>query len=333
MGNTGNTAPAETGIVYARGKRHSEPRLTAPGTPCDRAATVRQTGGRVLDESATGVLQAGSTHFPPEKHMLDYPEYTLGIQARYGEAGTDGKIRLGALANWFQEAAGHNASALGFGDERLFAEGKAWILTRMAFRIKDLPSPGDKVNIRTWPATLEHLGHRGYEVYNASDELIVAAVSAWTVLDLSTRRLTALPEELAAVYPVNTIPCIPFPSRTIPRLREGIGSSDVLVRRDDLDINGHVNNSKYLGWLLECLPWSPGESLIPSLLDVTFRAECFPGDALTSQCVPLPDETDATAPDGFPQAPHGLLHVIRRTDSGDDVCRAVTRWTQKVRLP
>ncbi|MFQ8890209.1 MAG: hypothetical protein ACLR7Z_19460 [Bilophila wadsworthia] len=43
--------------------------------------------------------------------MLDYPEYTLGIQARYGEAGTDGKIRLGALANWFQEAAGHNASA------------------------------------------------------------------------------------------------------------------------------------------------------------------------------------------------------------------------------
>lgn len=75
----------------------------------------------------------------------------------------------------------------------------------------------------------------------------------------------------------------------------------------------------------------PGESLIPSLLDVTFRAECFPGDALTSQCVPLPDEADATAPDGFPQAPHGLLHVIRRTDSGDDVCRAVTRWTQKVR--
>lgn len=116
---------------------------------------------------------------------------------------------------------------------------------------------GDKVNIRTWPAKLEHLGHRGYEVYNASDELLVAAVSAWTVLDLSTRRLTALPEELAAVYPVNTIPCIPFPSRTIPRLREGIGSADVLVRRDDLDINGHVNNSKYLGWLLECLPWSP----------------------------------------------------------------------------
>lgn len=81
----------------------------------------------------------------------------------------------------------------------------------MAFRIKDLPSPGDKVNIRTWPAKLEHLGHRGYEVYNASDELLVAAVSAWTVLDLSTRRLTALPEELAAVYPVNTIPCHPLP--------------------------------------------------------------------------------------------------------------------------
>ena len=76
--------------------------------------------------------------------MLDYPEYTLGIQARYGEAGTDGKIRLGALANWFQEAAGHNASALGFGDERLFAEGKAWILTRMAFVSRICPRPATR---------------------------------------------------------------------------------------------------------------------------------------------------------------------------------------------
>lgn len=113
-------------------------------------------------------------------------------------------------------------------------------------------------------------------------------MSAWTVLNLTTRRLTALPEELAAVYPVNTIPCIPFPSRTIPRLREGIGSADVLVRRDDLDINGHVNNSKYLGWLLECLPWSPGESLIPSLLDVTFRAECFPAMRSPHNASPCP---------------------------------------------
>ena len=264
--------------------------------------------------------------------MQDNPEYTLGIQARYGEAGTDGKIRLGALANWFQEAAGHNASALGFGDERLFAEGKTWILTRMAFRIRDLPSPGDRVNVRTWPARLEHLGHRGYEVYAPSGERIAAAVSAWTVMDLASRRLTSLPEHLAALYPVKTLPCIPFSSRAIPRLREGVRSADVLVRRDDLDINGHVNNSRYLGWLLECLPWSPGDSLIPSLLDVTFRAECFPGDALVSLCAPLPDETDPTAPEGFPQAPCGLLNVLRRRDTGDDVCRAVTRWTSRIAL-
>ena len=180
--------------------------------------------------------------------MLDNPEYTLGIRARYGEAGTDGKIRLGALANWFQEAAGHNASALGFGDERLFAEGKTWILTRMAFRIKDLPSPGDRVNVRTWPAKLEHLGHRGYEVYSPSGDLVVAAVSAWTVMDLAARRLTSLPEHLAALYPVKTLPCIPFSSRTIPRLREGIRSADVLVRRDDLDINGHASHLRYIDW-------------------------------------------------------------------------------------
>lgn len=57
--------------------------------------------------------------------MSDYPEYTLGIQVRYGEAGTDDKIRLDALANWSQETVGHNASALSFGSKWLPAEGKA----------------------------------------------------------------------------------------------------------------------------------------------------------------------------------------------------------------
>lgn len=261
--------------------------------------------------------------------MLENPEYTLTLRARYGEAGADGRIRLGALANWFQEAAGHNASALGFGDERLLAEGKTWILTRLALRIRDLPVPGDEVSVRTWPAKLEHLGHRGYEIYNAAGERIVAAVSAWTVLDLASRRLTALPEEAAALYPTKTLPCIPFPTRTIPRLREGLRSADVLVRRDDLDINGHVNNARYLGWLLECLPWTPGQS--PALLDVTFRAECFPGEALTSRCAPLP-EADDPGCEGFPPAPHGILHVLRRADSGEDVCRAVTRWQDEIAL-
>ena len=54
-------------------------------------------------------------HFPPEKHMLDYPEYTLGIQAATAKREPTAKYACGALANWFQEAAGHNASALGFG--------------------------------------------------------------------------------------------------------------------------------------------------------------------------------------------------------------------------
>ena len=106
----------------------------------------------------------------------------------------------------------------------------------------------------------------------------------------------------------------------------------MLVRRDDLDINGHVNNSKYLGWLLECLRGRPAKassrpcSTSHSAPNASRRCAHF------TMRPPRPNETDATAAE-FPQAPHGLLHVIRRTDSGDDVCRAVTRWTQKVRLP
>ena len=92
--------------------------------------------------------------------MLDYPEYTLGIQARYGEAGTDGKIRLGALANWFQEAAGHNASASVLAMSGFSRKGRRGYSPH-GLSYQGSASPGDKVNIRTWPAKLEHLGTEG----------------------------------------------------------------------------------------------------------------------------------------------------------------------------
>ena len=252
--------------------------------------------------------------------VIDYPEYWWDVQVRYGETGADGHARLSAVADWFQEAAGLNAAELGFGDEVMFRQGVTWVLTRMILRIEKLPLAGEHMRVHTWPARLDHVGHRGYELFDAQGNRLIEATGAWVVMDLQTRRLVPMPEILQSAYPKKTLDIMPFSCRMIPRLRNTERETSILVRRDDLDMNGHVNNARYLGWLLEPLPVDEGT---PALLDVQFRAETFPGESLRSICSaaePLEEKDAGNTKE--------RVHVIARTDSEGrsvDVCRAITR--------
>lgn len=269
---------------------------------------------------------------PEHSHAAPY-EFDIDFSVRYGEIGANGVATLSSLGNWLQESAGRNADLLGFGEHDLLRHDLTWVLTRLVLRIDRLPHEGEKLRIHTWPSTLDHFGHRGYEVYDADEKLIVSGGSAWSVMSLSDRSMAQLPDELVPRYPSAPRPCAPFSCRVIPRLRAKQPARSLLrVRRDDLDINGHVNNTKYLAWILEPVPSTSapaeneGKASMPRLVDITFRAECFPQEELECLCAP------AAVPAGtgekvFDHTVSGAcLHSIQRTADGSEVCRALTLW-------
>ena len=262
--------------------------------------------------------------------------YDLRFPVRYGEIGENGVATLSALGNWLQEAAGLSADELGFGENDLLPYGVTWILTRLVLRIDRLPSAGEILRVHTWPSSADKLAHRGYEVFDAQDRLIVSGGSSWTVMNLADRSMTTVPEAIAQKFPSSPRPCDSFACRVVPRIKgDNVSSCLLRVRRDDLDINGHVNNTRYLAWLMETLPPTPmlsheGEThtspLVPRLLDITFRSECFPQEEL--ECVSAPSPTPSGAPENVlgRNVPYSLLHSIRRCDDGNEVCRALTMW-------
>jgi acyl-ACP thioesterase len=284
------------------------------------------------------------------------PVFDYSLNVRYGEVGPDGRVTLSSLAAWLQEAAGHNALSLGFGEENMSGRRLAWILTRMVLRIRRLPGTGESIRVRTWPSSIDRFAHRGYEVYDGEGALIVSSGSAWSLMDTATRRLGAMPPELSAAFPTEPRPCDEFTCRVLPRLpadsqneaqneaqngaqngaqnEGGTGgfAATIQVRRDDRDIHRHVNNAHYLSWLLEALPDSAlsGQDgpLFPRLVDLTFRAECFPGEKLLSVCAP-PENPDDPGMFFCREAPFRLVHAIRRIPGNqEDVCRGVTYWTR-----
>lgn len=262
--------------------------------------------------------------------------YDLSFPVRYGEIGENGVTTLAALGSWLQEAAGLSADSLGFGESEMLSCNVTWILTRLVLRIDRLPRAGEQVRVHTWPSTVDKLAHRGYEVFDAEGRLIVSGGSAWTAMELASRTLTTVPESISKLFPEDPRPCDPFVGRVIPRLKGDSATSCLLrVRRDDLDINGHVNNTRYLSWLMETLPPTPmlskdgetgAEPLVPRLLDITFRAECFPQEELECLSAPSAAPKDAPADVLGREVPWALLHSIRRLSDESEVCRALTLW-------
>ena len=261
---------------------------------------------------------------------FDFP-----FSVRYGEIGANGVATLSAIGNWLQEAAGRNADMLGFGENDLLHHGLTWVLTRLVLRLARLPRAGEELRLHTWPSVLDRFGHRGYEIYDKENKLIISGGSAWSVMNFTDRSLTRLPDTLVPRYPADPRLCDPFACRVIPRLRSDNPATALLrVRKDDLDINGHVNNTRYLAWILEPVPLSsspsrnPAAPNMPRLVDITFREECFPQEELKSLCASsaLPTGVDSTVFDR--PAPVAMLHSIQRSSDDSEVCRALTLWDQ-----
>lgn len=241
------------------------------------------------------------------------PEAVITMDVRHSDVGADGRARLTAVGGWLQETAGHSADALGFGEDVLRERGLTWVLVRQQLRIRRLPAAGERLRVRTWPSSCVRLGWRGYEIFDAAGRLLLEGVSGWAVMELRSRSLCSLPHDLLRAYPADVHPVESIAARAPARVPAVERESPLRVRHDDVDINGHVNNACYLSWLAECLPQEERSTL--SLLDISYRAETFPGEELISVC-------GAAEPDG--QGFRRAL-AIRRPD-GVDACRAAMRW-------
>lgn len=207
--------------------------------------------------------------------------HTETFRIRAGEVGPGGHLRLTALADLFQEVAGNNAIAVGYGTDALREQGITWVLSRMRLSVTSLPRWGDEIVVFTWPSGIERLwAFREFRVERPGGQVLARASSAWLILKLASKRPIRPPEFVASV-------AVGMPSREIASPTEEIDLPErtepgpsFRAGRYDLDVNGHANNVAILRWLLEALPEPAG---LPFEALADFRGEAFEGDAIVSR--------------------------------------------------
>ncbi|KAL7204211.1 hypothetical protein ACSBR2_017306 [Camellia fascicularis] len=83
--------------------------------------------------------------------------------------------------------------------------------------------------------------------------------SVWVMMNKETRRLSKIPSDVRGeigTFFVDSPPVVDEDSRKLPKLDESTADyirNGLTPRWSDLDVNQHVNNVKYIGWILEFL--------------------------------------------------------------------------------
>lgn len=160
-----------------------------------------------------------------------------------------------------------------------------WVFTRQKLTMTEWPSWNETVTIRTWlraPNSDSAFLYRDYELF-LGEKKIGECTSTFTVMDMNTRKL--------ALVDWNKYSGIWKPEGYLDHMPAKIILQDEMqdlaqfqVRNSDIDLNNHVNNTKYAQWILDSIPieiLKAGTSL--HTYEVNFLLEAKSGDMITVQ--------------------------------------------------
>jgi medium-chain acyl-[acyl-carrier-protein] hydrolase len=192
-----------------------------------------------------------------------------------------GRLKLASLFNYFQETAGNHASHLGVGYHPLRTLGYVWVLSRAKVRVERLPAWGENVTLSTWPKTLDGLLFvRDFRMTGERNEILLAGSTGWLLLDIVN-------------FKPHTAEVLPL---VLPREEHNHGLEEPLrklrpfdglhtayerhVMPGDIDVNNHVNNARYVEWIMDCFSPNDVISRFPRTIQVNYVGETILGDVV-----------------------------------------------------
>ncbi len=198
-----------------------------------------------------------------------------------------GNRLLPSMIRYFEKAAWHDAARLGFSKEELNADNLTWVMVRFYLKVENFPSNGmETVKITTYPHGVEkNYATRAFTADTPYGIRLISSLSSWMMMDMSSRKAVALPKNFESRYhPDRPDAPVQFQSRMVPRLRKHEWEQSILTTEKDIDVNGHVNNKRYLEWMMKCVESNRGDSSLLREADLMFRSECFADTPIVSRC-------------------------------------------------
>lgn len=190
-----------------------------------------------------------------------------------------GRIKPSVLLYFAQEIAGEHCLQLRTDWETLQKKQLFWALVRTKVQISKLPQTGQTLTLETWPMPQTRIAYpRCTVAYDETGEECFRSISLWVLMDTQGRNMV-LPDKANLQVPGIIRGTEPEAPRALPVLREG----QTLCRTvgfGELDKNLHMNNTKYLDWVMDLCPSSFHRDHTPEEITLCYLTEAREGHQL-----------------------------------------------------
>ena len=208
--------------------------------------------------------------------------YQMKMKIPFDMADMNGHIKLPDVILLSLQVSGMQSIELGVSDKAILENyNLVWIITDYDIEVVRLPRFAEEITIETEALSYNRLFcYRRFTIYDEAGQDLIHMMATFVLMDRDSRKVHAVEPEIVAPYQSD------FDKKLIrgPKyesLNESI-SKDYHVRFYDLDMNGHVNNSKYLDWIFEVMGADFLTQYIPKKINLKYVKEVRPGGVITS---------------------------------------------------
>ena len=208
--------------------------------------------------------------------------YQMKMKIPFDMADMNGHIKLPDVILLSLQVSGMQSIELGVSDKTILEEHNlVWIITDYDIEVVRLPRFAEEITIETEALSYNRLFcYRRFTIYDEAGQEIIRMLATFVLMDRDSRKVHAVEPEIVAPYQSD------FDKKLIrgpkyANLEEPV-SKDYHVRFYDLDMNGHVNNSKYLDWIFEVMGADFLTQYIPKKINLKYVKEVRPGGVITS---------------------------------------------------
>lgn len=208
--------------------------------------------------------------------------YQMKMKIPFDMADMNGHIKLPDVILLSLQVSGMQSIELGVSDKDMLDQyNLVWIITDYDIDVTRLPSFAEEITIETEALTYNRLFcYRRFTIFDEAGEAIIQMMATFVLMDRDSRKVHAVDPEIVAPYQSD------FSKKLLrgpkyPALENPV-SKDYHVRFYDLDMNGHVNNSKYLDWIFEVMGADFLMKYIPKKIHLKYVKEVRPGGMIAS---------------------------------------------------
>lgn len=237
------------------------------------------------------------------------------FELRYFEMNKSGEASATTMLTLLEETAADHCFSINHSLYDLLEKNVGWVLLSGTLQMERYPIYKEKITIRTWLSSYSTIkGIRENIIYDEQNNIIGRAKGLWVFFDIERRRPIQIFNEIKEKWSFCSEESITENiTKKITPLNDANNLIKFKVNRYDTDMNKHVNNIRYLQWVIESIPEEIVDNYYLYSIDGRFIAEAQYGDTIISL---TQDDVEENA----------FIHTIKIEASNKVCATAKTVW-------